>query len=403
MTAQPYFLNDLGISCALGQGKQVVRAALLAGDQSGMQPDPGYLQRGEAVVGIVPDLPEDLPPLPQSDKFATRSNRILCGALMEVEDSIASAVERYGPERVGVVIGATTSGIEEGRLALATAHADGAFASDFRLEMQELGNPSDFVSTLYQLQGPSFTVSNACSSGGNALASGARLLATGQCDAVVVGGVDALTSLTLNGFDALSSIAPGLSNPFSVNRNGINIGEGAAVFLMTRQHSNVALLGWGETSDGYHMNAPDPSGQGAIDAINIAMDMAGCDVGDIAYVNLHGTGTRANDAMESLAVAQALGQGVPVSSTKPMTGHTLGAAGAIEAGFLWLLLSRSASDTELPPHLWDGKLGMDCEPLNFVAPGDPGRTMQQASAMISNSFAFGGNNCSLVLGRSEQS
>ncbi|WP_420583805.1 beta-ketoacyl-ACP synthase [Ruegeria sp.] len=402
MTARPYFLNDLGISCALGQGRQVVRAALLAGDQSGIQPDPGYLQRGETVVGIVPGLNENLPPLPRSKQFLTRSNRILYSALMQIEGSIARAVDFYGPERMGVVIGATTSGIEEGRLALARAHADGAFGSDFRLEMQELGNPSDFVSSLYQLQGPSFTISNACSSGANALAGGARLLATGQCDAVIVGGVDALTSLTLNGFDALSSIAPRLSNPFSANRSGINIGEGAAVFLMTRQHSDVALLGWGETSDGYHMNAPDPSGQGAIDAMQKAMSMAGCEAADIAYANLHGTGTRANDAMESLAVAQVLGHDVPVSSTKPMTGHTLGAAGAIEAGFLWLLLSRALSDTELPPHLWDGQLGMDCEPLNFVKQGETGRTKRRGSAMISNSFAFGGNNCSLVLGRSEQ-
>jgi 3-oxoacyl-[acyl-carrier-protein] synthase-1 len=184
----------------------------------------------------------------------------------------------------------------------------------------------------------------------------------------------------------------------SANRDGVNIGEGAVAFLMTADASAVHLLGAGESSDAHHISAPDPSGAGALVAMRAALEQAATAPDAVAYVNLHGTATALNDAMEAKSVAALLGADVPCSSTKGMTGHLLGAAGALEAAFLWLSLEPRYAAGRLPPHLWDGVRDPEIAPIRLVAPGESAPFRERA-VMLSNSFAFGGNNCSLVLGR----
>jgi 3-oxoacyl-[acyl-carrier-protein] synthase-1 len=259
-----------------------------------------------------------------------------------------------------------------------------------------MGSPATFLAQWLQLSGIAYVVSTACTSSGKALVSAARLLQAGLCDVVLAGGVDSLCRLTLNGFNALESISPALTNPFSRNRNGINIGEGAAVFIVSREPGPVALLGYGESSDAYHLSAPEPNGRGAEQAMRAALAMARLAPEQIGYVNLHGTATPKNDEMESHATWRVVGAGVPVSSTKPLVGHTLGAAAATELGFAWLLLNQDDPSPQLPPHRWDGERDPVLAELTLVAPGmmlDPGR-----HRILSSSFAFGGNNVCLLIG-----
>ncbi|MDB5772035.1 MAG: 3-oxoacyl-[acyl-carrier-protein] synthase, FabV inferred for pathway, partial [Burkholderia sp.] len=245
--------------------------------------------------------------------------------------------------------------------------------------------------------GPAYVHSTACASSGKALASAARLINMGVCDAVITGGVDSLCAFTVAGFASLESVSVERCNPLSANRNGINIGEGAALFLISREPAAVSLLGWGESSDGHHMSAPDPSGKGATMAIERALTHAGIAATEIDYVNLHGTATVQNDAMESRVIHALFGDAVPVSSTKPLTGHALGAAGAIEAGLCWLAMQDWNTEGELPPHLWDGIVDPALPFLRVAQAGcSIGRPLRHA---LSNSFAFGGANVALVFGR----
>jgi 3-oxoacyl-[acyl-carrier-protein] synthase-1 len=262
--------------------------------------------------------------------------------------------------------------------------------------------PATFLADWLGLSGPAYCLSTACTSSARALLSAHRLLQQGPCDAVLCGGVDSLCRLTLNGFSALEAVSAERCNPFSFNRQGINIGEGAALFLMTkelmtREQTSIALLGGGASSDAYHISAPQPQGLGAQQAMRKALAAAGVTAEQIDYLNLHGTATAHNDAMESLAVQALFPQGVPCSSTKPLTGHALGAAGALEAAFCWLSLSPYNSDNLLPPHLWDGQAEDRLPHLQLVAQGTRLAHKPQRRLM-SNSFAFGGNNLSLILG-----
>jgi 3-oxoacyl-[acyl-carrier-protein] synthase-1 len=258
-----------------------------------------------------------------------------------------------------------------------------------------MGSPAAMLAMALGVSGPAYVHSSACSSSAKAMASAARLINMGLCDAVLTGGVDSLCAFTVAGFSALESVSDAQCNPLSVNRRGINIGEGAALFLMSREPATVSLSGWGESSDGHHMSAPDPTGGGARLAITQALERAGINAADIDYINLHGTATPQNDAMESRVIHELFGDAVPVSSTKPFTGHTLGAAAAIEAALCWLAMQDE--EGRLPPHLWDGAADPALPILRIAAPGASlGRPLRWA---LSNSFAFGGSNATLVLGR----
>jgi 3-oxoacyl-[acyl-carrier-protein] synthase-1 len=392
------YLNALGLICSLGDDRASVARTLFAGDTSGMHTESGWVPERSLPVGAVKSL---LPQIPaELGQQSSRNNQLLLAAALQIETDIQQAIAKYGKHRIGVILGTSTSGIDEASRGIASYLRDEAFPADYDYHQQELSAPASFLAAWLDVSGPAYVISTACTSSARALLSARRLLDMNLCDAVLCGGVDSLCKLTLNGFSSLEAVSNQRCNPFSINRSGINIGEAAVVFLMTREASGdhrIALLGAGASSDAHHISAPEPSGRGAHQAMQKALDNAKLHASDINYLNLHGTATQHNDAMESLAVNALFPEGVPCSSTKPLTGHTLGAAGALEAAFCWLALSPENRDRQLPPHVWDGQADTGLPALRWVTPGD---TLQQNSSrrLMSNSFAFGGNNVSLIIG-----
>jgi 3-oxoacyl-[acyl-carrier-protein] synthase-1 len=392
------YLNALGLICSLGDDRASVARTLFAGDTSGMHTESGWVPERSLPVGAVKSL---LPQIPaELGQQSSRNNQLLLAAALQIETDIQQAIAKYGKHRIGVILGTSTSGIDEASRGIASYLRDEAFPADYDYHQQELSAPASFLAAWLDVSGPAYVISTACTSSARALLSARRLLDMNLCDAVLCGGVDSLCKLTLNGFSSLEAVSNQRCNPFSINRSGINIGEAAVVFLMTREASGdhrIALLGAGASSDAHHISAPEPSGRGAQQAMQKALNNAKLHASDINYLNLHGTATQHNDAMESLAVNALFPEGVPCSSTKPLTGHTLGAAGALEAAFCWLALSPENRDRQLPPHVWDGQADTGLPALRWVTPGD---TLQQNSSrrLMSNSFAFGGNNVSLIIG-----
>jgi len=392
------YLNALGLVCALGRDKQEVARHLFAGDCGGMREQAGWVPQRTLPVGAVQG---NLAPLPADmSRHHSRNNQLLLEATLQIRPDIDSAIQTYGRDRIGVVLGTSTSGIDEASQGLAHYLREKQFPPEYDYQQQELGAPANFLAEWLQLSGPAYVISTACTSSARALMSAQRLLDLGVCDAVLCGGVDTLCKLTLNGFSALEAVSEQRCNPFSVNRNGINIGEAAVLFLMTRDAGDsqpIALLGSGASSDAHHISAPEPTGRGALQAMRKALSRANLQPEQIAYLNLHGTATQHNDAMESLAVATLFPAGVPCSSSKPMTGHTLGAAGALEAAFCWLSLSADNREHALPPHVWDAQPDPELPPLQWVTPATR-LTSIAPRYLMSNSFAFGGNNVSLIIG-----
>lgn len=388
------YLNDLGLVCALGRGKAAVASSLFATDAPrGVAACERYSTGRPLHLGCVeaPLSAIDALPAPQQ----SRNNALLLTALAEIRPAVDAAIARYGPARVAVLVGTSTSGILEAEQALQRLADAGEFTPSFHYHRQELGAPAAMLAGVLGVSGPSYVISTACSSAAKAMASAARLLRAGLVDAVVTGGADSLCRFTIAGFSALESVSAARCNPLSRNRSGINIGEGAALFLMTREPGAVRLAGWGESSDAHHISAPEPSGRGALAAMQAALQRAGIAPAAVDYINLHGTATPQNDAMESRAVAELFGLDTPLSSTKPLTGHALGAAGAIEAGIAWLTLADNPTG-RLPPHWWDGARDPALPALRPVAPGESlGRPLRH---VLSNSFAFGGSNACLLLG-----
>lgn len=386
------YLNECGIVCSLGDSHDKIKARLFEQARSGVRVTDAWSVR-PVPVGCVDDPLVEMQDLPQSQR--SRNNQLALTAMHQIRGAMEAAIHRYGAHRVGIVVGTSTSGIAGTEEALRYHAKNGVLPEDFYYGQQEMGSPAAMLAMATGITGPAYVHSSACSSSAKAMASAARLINMGICDVVLTGGVDSLCAFTVAGFSALESVSSERCNPLSVNRQGINIGEGAALFLMSRERSIVALRGWGESSDGHHMSAPDPSGSGARLSIAEALRRAGITSAEIDYINLHGTATLQNDAMESRVIHDLFGDQVPVSSTKPFTGHALGAAAAIEAALCWLAMQDEAG--RLPPHLWDGVRDPALPQLNVVAPGAAlGRPLRWA---LSNSFAFGGSNATLVLGR----
>lgn len=393
------YLNALGMICSLGDTHAGIRQRLFAGD-SGLRASEHYKFDNVArTVGAISLADEELPGvshLPLRER--SRNNRLALAALKRIRPEVDALIARFGADRIGIVLGTSTSGIAEGEAAFRHYVAHEQFPAHFHYGQQELGSPAAALAATLGVSGPAYVHSSACSSSAKAMASAARLINMGLCDAVISGGVDTLCDFTIAGFAALDSVSAERCNPLSANRHGINIGEGAALFLMTAEPATVALCGWGESSDAHHISAPDPDGKGAALAIMQALQRAAIAPEQIDYINLHGTATLQNDAMESKAIHQLFGAATPVSSTKSFTGHTLGAASAIEAGLCWLTMQDDNPTGLLPPHLWDGQPDPALPALNVVnvgkALGHPPRYV------LSNSFAFGGSNAALIFGRS---
>ena len=395
MSSHAIHLQSMGLVCSLGQQADDIRRAFGSPVPTGLSLTEAYSAGRPLHLGTVSSC------LPAIDHVAphlcVRNNAMAAAALAQIRPAVEAAIARFGPGRVAIVVGTSTSGLPEGEAACRQWAETGIWPAGFSYAQQELGNLADFLAAELGVTGPAHVISTACSSGAKALASGARLLQAGLADAVVAGGSDVLGAFTVAGFSALESVSADRCNPFSVHRRGINLGEGAALFLMSKDEGPVRLAGWGESSDAHHMSAPEPEGKGAIVSMNQALQRAGLRPEQVDYLNLHGTATPQNDAMESKAVSAVLGAGVPVSSTKPMTGHTLAAAGAIEAALAWLTLVDNPQGL-LPPHWWDGEPDPALPSLNIVSPGT--RLGRAPRYVMSNSFAFGGSNATLLLGAS---
>jgi 3-oxoacyl-[acyl-carrier-protein] synthase I len=348
-------------------------------------------------IGVVPGVDAIAVPAALAG-YACRNNRLALLALGHdgFEAAVAACVRRVGAARVGLFLGTSTSGILETELAY--RHLDpvtGALPPSFDYNgSHNAFSVAAFVRALLGLAGPAAVVSTACSSSAKVFGSAARLIELGLIDAAVVGGVDSLCLTTLYGFHSLQLTAPRPCRPFAADRDGISIGEAAAFVLLekpaAREDAGVALLGVGESNDGFHLSSPHPEGLGAKLAMQAALAAAGLEPGAIDYVNLHGTATPSNDSAESAAVAAVIGTQVPSSSTKGATGHALGAAGALEAVVSILALERG-----LVPGGANTLAADPALPVRYVTQSYPA----PLARVLSNSFGFGGSNCSLVFGR----
>lgn len=313
-------------------------------------------------------------PLPEKGEreFNFRTCRLVAWAVERLRPQLDGFLERYAKERIAVVLGTSNTGIDEAQRHVEGSFGEGGekrgFGDGFRFSMIELGTPSDYLGRTLGVTGPCYSISTACSSSAKVFPAARRLIEAGICDAAIVGGADGRCRFAMNGFHALGALSQGKCRPLADDRDGICLGEGVALFLMEREAavtggSRVLFAGAGETSDACHATAPDPEGRGAEAAMRAALLDARLEPRDIDYVNLHGTGTQANDDMEMKAVRRVFGDAdVLVESTKSQTGHCLGAAGAVEAAICWEKIRRG-----------------------------------EARRAISNSFAFGGSNASVVL------
>ena len=394
---KPLLLSHFTATSCIGRGLEQTLDALRRG-RCGLAPCAFETVDLDTFVGEVAGV-DDVQIPPHLAAFDCRNNRLALLALMQ--DNFAAAVRaaaaKYGHQRIGVFIGTSTSGILETELAYRRRDpVSGALPDDFHYRTQHnTFSVADFTRHYFDLTGPAVVVSSACSSSAKVFSSARRMMAAGLIDAALVGGVDTLCLTTLYGFNSLGLTAAQACRPYDAARDGISIGEAGAFALLQHAPDELAddailLLGVGESSDAYHMSSPHPDGLGARIAMQAALNMAGLAAQDIDYINLHGTATPSNDAAEGKAVAALFGATTPCSSTKGATGHTLGAAGGLEAVICALalqhgLLPAGINTRELDPSI----------PLNYLLAN---RT-QAVARVMSNSFGFGGTNCSLIFGR----
>ena len=368
---------------------------------------------------------------PSGARYDMKVMRIENAALEQIAADVDAVKKLYGPDRIAVCVGSCDNGTEFSVAAHRKFFTEGEFPADYNLEIQGADYAATFVAEKFGITGPANCFSTACSSSAGAIIKAAEMIKAGLVDAAIAGGIDIASDTTLVGFGALEAVSSEITNPFSRNRHGITLGDGAAFFVLTREplpvvepvettlspsgltRRSIRLLGWGESADAYHMTSPDPSGAGAEKAIRRALKSAGLATRDVGYINLHGTGTKFNDSMEAKAVAAIFGEvdgqavKVPVSTTKPVTGHTLGASAALEAAICWKALVENSGKNDnikLPVQVWDGERDEELPTLNIVdgkscrggeaAAGTGG----ELKVCLSNSFAFGGANACLALG-----
>ena len=415
--SRPIYINDFSLYCILGGDKAQVLDALKIGKRGCFTTyDVAGVQRPAATID-----PETLAPV-QEKKFDNRVNRLSQAALAGVEKTIHKAVEKYGADRVGIFIGSCDNGSEVSMAALKCFKETSAFPEGYVLDYQRADFPAQFIAHRFGITGILSVHSTACASSASAFVSARNALYAGNCDVAIVGGVDIASLSVILGFASLEAMSDKPTNPFSANRSGLTLGDAAVFFVVTRAPDadlcaadceNLKVIGFGESADADHITAPRADGEGAYQAMKAALEDAGLDASQIGYVNLHGTGTELNDAMESRAVhrifADSIGAeiaAVPASSTKALTGHTLGAAGALELAFCCLALksgnnsgaSRNGDNGErtsvLPVHIFDGVVDPKLPPIHLVKPGE---TAVKLKYCMSNSFAFGGCNVSLIV------
>ena len=334
-----------------------------------------------------------LPRLDEYPEHKSRNSAVLAFLTDSIKDSINELKQKYSKDRIAIILGTSTSGLDETENELKKFMQTGVPSRDFYYKSQEFGDPSMFLADYLEIDGPAYTISTACSSSARALICGKRMLESGLVDAVIAGGADTLCKVPINGFNSMGVLSQERCLPFNKNRAGINIGEGGGLMILSKEKASLELLGVGESSDAYHVSSPDPSGAGAISAMEMALNDASLKTDDIGYVNLHGTATKLNDAMESKAMASLFKGKVPCSSTKYMTGHTLGAAGIVEAAILCYLLKH---DLDLPVQDFShDEIDDTLDECGLIKE----KIKAKKKVMRSNSFAFGGNNASIIIAK----
>ena len=395
----PLLFGHSTLVTAIGRGKSAHMTALRE-QQSGLQPCHFQGNNLPTYMGMVEGLEEVYFP-PNLSRFDCRNNQLALLGLQQddFESHIAHARRQYGAHRIAVFIGTSTAGILETELAYqhkdpATGKLPSSFIPRGRYT-QDTFSVAHFVREYLQLTGPAAVISTACSSSAKVFATASRYIEAGLCDAVVVGGVDSLCLTTLYGFSALQLTAPGPCRPCDANREGLTIGEAAAfIFLektsLTDNSQETRFLGYGESSDAYHMSHPHPTGQGAMLAMQASLESSALSTSDIDYIHMHGTATMANDQTEDRAIAGMFQAGTPCSSTKGWTGHTLGAAGAVAVALGDLCLQHGFLPGCLNTHTVDPSFSSQILLENQEQP---------IRTIMSNFFGFGGNNCTLILGR----
>ena len=412
------FLSEPGIACAAGNNAADFWRSLTAGSQDGLVKVKTHSGREFYAAKIREGALKKT-----SARYDMRAIQIEDAALEQIAPAVQAAKQKYGASRIAICVGCCDNGSELSVAGHREYFETGAFPKNYSLEIQGADYPATYIKEKFGLAGPAYVFATACSSSGSATIKAAQLIQAGIVDAAIVGGVDVASDTVLLGFDSLEAVSEKKTNPFSAARSGITLGEGAAFFLLSKDkdlaragcggstdsglanNCPVALLGWGESADASHMTAPLADGSGAFCAMKEALACAALEAGQIDYVNLHGTGTRLNDSMEAASVAQVFGSlaaAVPASSTKPMTGHTLGASSAVELAACWLSIvnndKKSSAEIKLPLHVYDGNYDPELPRLNLVGPET--RFNKRINVCMSNSFGFGGCNVSLIIGKS---
>lgn len=392
---KPVFIDSFTATTCVGPGNHSLLAALKAG-QSGLIPCEFDQAKIDTWIGKVSSVDNPANALPEAlSDYECRNNRLAWLGLHQdgFLDSAKDIIRRHGASRVGLFLGTSTSGIYETELAFRTITPNGTFASSINYSgSHSVSSLASFVRELLGVEGPSFIISTACSSSAKVFSAAHRYIELGLIDAAIVGGVDTLCLTTLYGFNSLQLTSKYPCKPYDATRDGISIGEAAAFCIVSKHRGQgnphtIQLIGYGESSDAYHMSSPHPEGLGAQFAMRSALKSASIDTERIDYINLHGTATPSNDKAEGYAVNAVFGNKTPCSSTKGITGHTLGAAGAVEAVVCFLALENqlipgSAGTVQLDPMIdLNYQLRSNSPPITTI---------------LSNSFGFGGSNCSLV-------
>lgn len=389
-------LSKFTLTSALGCGLKELEQALF-NQRPGLKPCDLEFADINAYIGRVDEI-EDSPVVDRLKKYDCRNNRLAQLALQQddFEQTVEDAKIRYGPERIGLFLGTSTSGILETESAY--SHRDpvtGELPESFRYkETHNNFSVADFVQKYLKLEGPAMVISTACSSSAKVFAEASRFIQSGFCDAAIVGGADSLCLTTLYGFSSLELVSAQPCRPADKDRNGLSVGEAGGFALLEKPENGnfknqISLLGYGESSDAYHMTTPEPEGSGMVQSMQMALKYSRLNPDQISYINLHGTATRTNDSAEDKAVSEIFGSSVPCSSTKGWTGHTLGAAGIAETILCAICLQKNLILGSLNTRVIDPDFRSNIILKN--------RTEKLTHA-LSNSFGFGGNNCSLIFG-----
>ena len=385
------YINCYASISALGNTKDTIIKSLCSEKKAYLTARSDMINGGKtAYYGCVENC--ELPDISKYKEHNTRNNRFLAYLCEELKEQIKYFTDKYAPDRIGVVMGTSTSGLSESEEEIKRFKESNVRSDNYFYSFQEFGDPAMFLSEYLKISGPSYTISTACSSSSRALVSARRLIESGLCDVVIAGGADTLSTVPINGFNSMGLISSNPCTPFCEGRDGISIGEAGGLMVLSKEKSNLTLKGIGESSDAYHVSSPDPTGNGAVSAMMMALEDAKLTPSDIGYINLHGTATKLNDAMEAKAVASIFKDKVPCSSTKYMTGHTLGAAGILESCILCYILE---NDLALPIQSTSIRnLDKELDNCGLITK----RIKANKPYMMSNSFAFGGNNASVIIG-----